>query len=124
MRYRVEIDGQVHEAASVIVTRARMYAGPYVVAPLAALGEPLLHVCLFGRWGRSHALRFGLALVLGRLPRMGGYRVVSGRDVRIAVLHDAGEVGRQPVQVDGDDALSLPISIALAARSVRLLQPT
>jgi hypothetical protein len=74
VRYRVEIDGEVHEATSVIVTRARMYAVLYVVAPLAALGEPLLHVCLFGRWGRSHALRFGLALVLGRLPRMGPFR--------------------------------------------------
>ena len=65
-----------------IVTRSRLYAGPYVVAPAAALGEPLLHVCLFERWGRSQTLRFGLALLLGRLPRTGGYRVVAGRDVK------------------------------------------
>ena len=52
-----------------IVTRSRHYAGPYVVAPDAALGEPLLHVCLFERWGRSHTLRFGLALLRSRLPR-------------------------------------------------------
>ena len=54
MRYAVEIDGVAYEAASVIVSRGRYYAGPYVVAPVAALSEPLLHVCLFERWGRRH----------------------------------------------------------------------
>jgi hypothetical protein len=53
--------------------------------------------CLFERWGRSHTLRFGLALLLGRLPRTGGYRVVAGREVYVSVLSDAGENGRQPV---------------------------
>ena len=123
VRYSVEIDGARHEAASVIVTRASMYAGPYVVAPQAALGEPRLHVCLFERWGRAQTLRFGLALLLGRLPQTGGYRVVAGRDVHIAVLDDAGERRTQPVQVDGDNALTLPVSIAVAPAAVRLLQP-
>jgi diacylglycerol kinase family enzyme len=123
VRYAVEVDGVRHEAASVIVTRGRHYAGPYVVAPRAALSEPLLHVCLFERWGRSHTFRFGLALLLGRLPRTGGYRVVTGRDVRLSVLSDAGESRRQPVQIDGDDALTLPVSISVASGAVRLLQP-
>ena len=123
VRYAVEIDGVRHEAASVIVTHGRLYAGPYVVAPDAALGKPLLHVCLFERWGRSQTLRFGLALLLGRLPRTAGYRVIAGHDIRLSVLSDAGEERRQPVQIDGDDALTLPVSIALAAGAVRLLRP-
>ncbi len=123
VRYRVEIDGRSYEASSVIVTRSRHYAGPYVVAPMAALGGPLLHVCLFERWGRSHTFRYGLALLLGRLPRMAGYRVVTGRNVTVSVLNDAGEPGEQPVQIDGDNALTLPVSIGLAAGAVRLLQP-
>jgi diacylglycerol kinase (ATP) len=123
VRYAVEIDGVRHEAASVIVTRGRHYAGPFVVAPLSTLSEPVLHVCLFERWGRSHTLRFGLALLMGRLPRAGGYRVIAGREVRVSVLSDAGETGDQPVQIDGDDALTLPVSINLATGSVRLLQP-
>jgi diacylglycerol kinase (ATP) len=122
VRYQVEIDGVRHEASSVIVTRSRHYAGPYVVAPKAALGEPLLHVCLFERWGRSHTFRYGLALLLGRLPRTTGYRVVTGRTVRVSVLSDAGERREQPVQIDGDDALTLPVSIGLSAGAVRLLQ--
>jgi len=123
VRYAVEIDGVSYEAASVIVTRGRLYAGPYVVAPLAALSEPMLHVCLFERWGRSHTLRFGLALLAGRLSRTGGYRVIAGREVKVSVLSAAGEPGQQPVQIDGDDALTLPVSIAVATGSVRLLQP-
>jgi YegS/Rv2252/BmrU family lipid kinase len=123
VRYGVEIDGVHYEAASVIVTHSRHYAGPYVVAPNAALGEPLLHVCLFERWGRSQTLRFGLALLLGRLPYTGGYRVITGRHIKVSVLCDAGELGRQPVQIDGDDALTLPVSIGLASAAVRMLQP-
>jgi diacylglycerol kinase (ATP) len=123
VRYEVEIDGVRHEASSVIVTRSRHYAGPYVLAPNARLGEPLLHVCLFERWGRSHTFRYGLALLLGRLPRTAGYRVVTGRAVRVSVLSDAGELREQPVQIDGDNALTLPVSIGLSAGAVRLLQP-
>jgi hypothetical protein len=33
-------------------------------------------------------------------------------------------VRRQPVQADGDDALTLPVSIAVAPRAVRLLRPS
>jgi diacylglycerol kinase family enzyme len=122
VRYAIEVDGARYEAASVIVTRGRHYAGPYIVAPRAALSEPLLHVCLFERWGRAHTLRFGLALLMGRLPRADGYRVIAGREVKVSVLHDAGEPGEQPVQIDGDDALTLPVSIAVAPGTVRLLQ--
>jgi diacylglycerol kinase (ATP) len=123
VRYAVEIAGVRYEAASVIVTRARHYAGPYLVAPAASLGEPLLHVCLFERWGWLQALRFGTALLMGALPRTPGYRVVTGRKVRVSVTNDAGEHRRQPVQIDGDDALSLPVSIGLAAETVRVLRP-
>jgi diacylglycerol kinase (ATP) len=123
VRYAVEVDGARHEAASVIVTRSRHYAGPYVVAPDATLSDSLLHVCLFERWGRAQTLRFGLALLLGRLPHAGGYRVVTGRSVKISVRSDAGEGRRQPVQIDGDDALTLPVSIGVAPGVVRLLQP-
>jgi diacylglycerol kinase (ATP) len=124
VRYAVEVDGVCFEAASVIVTRSRLYAGPYVVAPAAALGEALLHVCLFERWGRWQTLRFGIALLTGRLPDTGGYRVLAGRDVRVSVLSDAGESRSQPVQVDGDNALTLPVSIAIASDAIRVLQPS
>jgi diacylglycerol kinase (ATP) len=123
VRYRVEIDGVAYETSSVIVTRGRHYAGPYVVAPDAGLAAPMLHVCLFERWGLWQVFRYGLALLLGRLPRTGGYRVMTGRSVKVSVQSDAGERREQPVQIDGDDALTLPVSIGLCPGAVRLLQP-
>jgi hypothetical protein len=49
--------------------------------------------------------------------------VITGRQINVSVLSDAGERRRQPVQIDGDDALTLPVSIGLASGVVRLLQP-
>jgi len=123
VRYAVEIDGVAYQAASVIVSRGRLYAGPYVVAPAAALADPMLHVCLFERWGRWQPLRFGAALVLGRLARTGGYRVIPASQVRLSVHSEAGERRGHPVQIDGDDALTLPISVAVGSGTVKLLLP-
>jgi len=122
-RYRVTVDGVVHDVASVIVARGHFYGGRFIVAPEARLESDELHVCLFERWGRRQTLRFGLALLLGRLPHTAGFRVIAGRQIKVSVLCDAGERRRQPVQIDGDDALTLPVSINLASAAVRLLQP-
>ncbi len=123
-RYAVDIDGTHHVAASVVVTHARHYAGPWIIAPGAALERPSLEVCLFERWGRWSVLRFALALLLGRLPRSPGFRTVTGHSIRISLLDpDREEPRRSPVQLDGDRALVLPVSIALSAATVRLLGP-
>ena len=107
-----------------IVTRSRHYAGPYVVAPTATLGEPLL-ACLPVR-------TLGPLAHLPLRPRAAARTAAAQRlatassdrrDVRVSVLSDAGELRDQPVQIDGDDALTLPVSIGLAAGAVRLLRP-
>ena len=49
--------------------------------------------------------------------------MVTGRDIRLSVLSDAGELRRQPVQIDGDDALTLPVSISVTSGAIRMLQP-
>jgi diacylglycerol kinase (ATP) len=114
-RYSVEVDGRVHDAAAVIVTKARRYGGAYVLAPAARLGEPLLHVCLFGASGRLSVLRYGAALVLGRVHRLKDVRILPARRVRIA--GPAGEA----VQGDGDIVGHLPVEITLAEGTVRVL---
>lgn len=121
-RYAVDIDGVRHEAASVIVTRARRYGGPYQIAPDADLRTPLLSACLFERGGRCNVLRYGAALVRDRLPRTAGYRVIAATSVGIATLAN-GNGHREPVQVDGDDAADLPVTVDVAPRQLRLLMP-
>ena len=116
-RYRVTVDGKAYDAASVVVAKGRLYAGPYVAAPEARLDSPEFQVCLFLRGGRWNAIRYALALTLGLLPRLKGYRIVSGREVRID-----GPMG-DPVQGDGDIIAHLPVEIRLAPVSLSLMAP-
>ncbi len=123
VRYAVEIDGRAFDAASVIVSKARHYAGPYVVAPGASLSAPGLSVCLFDHGGRWSVARYGLALVTNRLVAASGFRVIDGvRNVRIAAVADAGG-RREPFQIDGDAGAGLPIGADVAARRLTVLVP-
>lgn len=116
-RYRVTIDGADYDAASVVVAKGRLYAGPYVAAPDARLDSPEFQVCLFQRGGRWNAIRYAVALAIGTLPRLSDYRIVSGRHVRID-----GPPG-DPVQGDGDIIAQLPVEIGLAPVSLSLMAP-
>jgi YegS/Rv2252/BmrU family lipid kinase len=116
-RYHVTVDGQSYEAASVIVAKGHFYAGRYVCAPEARLDEPEFHVCLFERGGRWNAIRYALALALGRLPRLPDFRILRGR----AVIID-GPPG-DPLQGDGDIIARLPARIEIAPQPLRLIVP-
>jgi diacylglycerol kinase (ATP) len=116
-RYHVTVDGQSYEAASVIVAKGHFYAGRYVCAPEARLDEPEFHVCLFERGGRWNAIRYALALALGRLPRLPDFRILRGRAVTID-----GPPG-DPLQGDGDIIARLPARIEIAPQPLRLIVP-
>ena len=116
-RYRVTVDSAAYDAASVVVAKGRLYAGPYVAAPEARLDSPEFQVCLFLRGGRWNAMRYAVALTLGLLPRLKDYLIVSGREVRIE-----GPAG-DPVQGDGDIIAHLPVEIRLAPVSLSLMAP-
>jgi len=116
-RYRVTVDGQSYEAASVIVAKGHYYAGRYVCAPDARLDQPEFHVCLFSRGGRWNAIRYAVALAFGRLQRLADFRILRGRTVTID-----GPPG-DPVQGDGDIIAYLPVRMEIAPRPLRLLVP-
>jgi YegS/Rv2252/BmrU family lipid kinase len=116
-RYRVTVDGVAYDAASVVVAKGRLYAGPYVAAPDARLDRPEFQVCLFQRGGRWNAVRYAVALAMGVLPKLGDYRIVTGREVRID-----GPAG-DPVQGDGDIIAHLPAEIRLAPVALSLMAP-
>lgn len=122
-RYRVIIDGQASTVASAIATNGRLYAGPYVIGPDADLRRGTLSVCLFEASGRWHVMRYGAALLGGRLPRAAHYRIVEATSVRIEPADPVETGEREPFQVDGDDAGDLPIEIGVAERRIRLLMP-
>jgi diacylglycerol kinase family enzyme len=115
--YRITVDGTAYDAASVVVSNGRHYAGQYVLAPDADLTEPSFQVCLFERGGRLAALRYVMALQLDRLVEEPDYRIVTGRKVRIE-----GPKG-DPVQADGDIVAALPVDIEIMPGALRLMMP-
>jgi len=115
--YRVTIDGQGYDAASVIVANGRFYAGRFVCAPRASLSDGRLHVCLFLRTGPWSVVRYGTALLMNRLARLPDVNVVPGS--RITVEGGAGE----PVQCDGDTSLGLPLIASAGDKTLQLVMP-
>jgi YegS/Rv2252/BmrU family lipid kinase len=113
---RVEADGEGLEAASVIVTKGRLYAGRFLLAPGADPREPGFHLALFRDGGALAALRYGAALPLGLLPRLPSVSLRRVREVRLA-----GE--GVPVQADGDAAGMLPSFIGPAPQPLRIVVP-
>lgn len=108
---RVRIDGTPYEAASVIVTKGRLYAGRHLLAPDMAPTRPGFTVALFERSGPLATIRYGLALTLGLLPRMPGVRLLPARSVVI-------EAHAVPVQTDGDAGGAAPLEVRDAERPI------
>jgi YegS/Rv2252/BmrU family lipid kinase len=115
-KFRISIDGQVHEAAAVIAN-GHFYAGRFVCAADAKLTEPILHVCLFEKPGRWQALYYMVALFGGFLSKLKTFRVVMGREIQVLSDHSG------PVQGDGDVIANLPVDIRVADETVRLIMP-
>jgi diacylglycerol kinase (ATP) len=122
-RYRpaafvLDLDGAAHrEAASVIATRARCYAGRFILAPAARLSEPSFQLAIFKRAGRWAALRALIGLALGLLHRQPGIEMATATSVRLSGPADA------PVQIDGDVLGHLPVTLRIARDRVLLVHP-
>jgi YegS/Rv2252/BmrU family lipid kinase len=113
----VQIDGQMYWAVSAIVCNGRSYGGPFTAAPDADLEADDFQVVLFERSGWFNVLRYGLALVFGRLPYLSDIRIVPGRHIVIRGGDGA------PVQADGDILARLPVAIQVDAEPVRFIFP-
>jgi diacylglycerol kinase (ATP) len=101
-RYRfpacvLELDGTRYEAASVIVSKGRLYAGNHLLAPGARPDSTGLHVALFRNGGPWSTALAGLALPLNLLPHMPGVSLHLAAEVRLLAE-------TVPRQMDGDPA--------------------
>lgn len=111
------IDGADYKARLVVVCKARCYGGPFLVAPQADLSDGLLHVALLERAGLRSLLRYGMALVAGKLPWLPDVRIIPATRVRVS-----GPMAI-PVQADGDPIGCLPIEIAISDHRLELVVP-
>lgn len=115
-KLRLSVDGRDYEAASVVVTKGRLYGGPYMLAPNAASTAPGFQVALFETPGTLAALLSGAALPLGLLPRCPGVRVIAGS--HIDFLPENGAI---MAQSDGDALEGTPACIVDARCPIALI---
>jgi len=113
---RLSIDGVAHEAASVVVSKGRLYGGSYMLAPDAHPEAPGFQVAVFENPGTFPALLAGAALPLGLLPRCPGVRILPARHVAFA----AGNC-KIPAQADGDRLSGTPWAVTDAAAPISLI---
>lgn len=111
----LRIDGTEARAASVIVTKGRLYGGPYTLAPSAQSGLPGFSVAVFEYGGILPALASGAALPLNLLPRAPGLRLVSAS--RIDILGNSAV----PAQADGDAAGTTPLIVTDAPGPIEVI---
>lgn len=108
----LRLDGEETEAASVIVSKGRLYGGRFMLAPAACPGQPGFSVVLFDHAGVAATLLYGAALPFNLLARAPGVRHVHARQIDF--------VGNElaPVQADGDAAGRTPITVTDAPASI------
>jgi diacylglycerol kinase (ATP) len=119
-RYRftpleLDIDGERTEAASVIVSKGRLYAGHYMLAPGARPDQPGFTVAVFPHGGVLPALTYGAALPLNLLPHAPGIRLVQASRIDIACSRCI------PAQADGDAAGTTPLAVMDAAAPIDII---
>jgi len=115
-RVTLTVDGQAFEAASVVVTKGRLYGGPYLLAPNAASTKPGFQVALFEHSGTFPALLSGAALPLGLLPRCPGVRVIAGREITFRATTPPIKT-----QSDGDALASTPLRVVDALSPIAMV---
>ena len=104
-RLFLRLDGEAIEAASVVVSKGRLYGGRFTLAPGADAGRPGFSVALFERSGTAAAMMYGAALPLNLLPRTPGLSI--RRANRVEILGGSASL----VQADGDPAGLTPITV-------------
>ena len=112
---RVAVDGVVHEAGNVIVSKGCLYGGNYMLAPEASSGSPGFSVVLFQHAGICSALLAGAALPLNMLARLPGVTRLRANDIAFS------EGQGMPAQSDGDPAGSTPLHVTDAISPIAVV---
>lgn len=113
-----EVDGKTYSGASVIVSRARLYGGPFTIAPDADLTDRAFHILVLKEKGLWAALKYGIALATNRIWKMSSVDYV--RTTSEVTITSAIEM---PCQFDGDGGLFAPLTVSVDPQKLRILGP-
>jgi len=113
-----QVDGVTYSGASVIVSRARLYGGPFTIAPKADLTDQAFHILVLKHKGLWAALKYGLALATNRiwkLPSVDYVKTTSEVTITSAI--------ELPCQFDGDGGLFAPLTVSVDPQKLLILGP-
>lgn len=113
--FPVTVDGTEERCTWAIVTRVRHYGGRFVVAPGQDMTGDGFSAVLVRTRSRAELARVLLSAAAGRLASCPLVELRPCRSARIG--------GDVPVQIDGEEAGSSPLDIAMGAAPVRLILP-
>lgn len=113
--FGVVVDGVEHATTWCIITRVKHYGGSFVVAREQALAGEAFHAVMVRAASRMRLAQVIAAAAAGRLA--------ASRDVTIVACKAARIVGDVAVQMDGEEAGTGPLDIAMAPGPVRLIVP-
>lgn len=112
---RMRIDDLETEAASVIISKGRLYGGRFRLAVDAEPASPGFSVVLFDRSGAGAAMMYGAALPLNLLGFAPGVRHIRAH--RIDFLQNEAV----PAQTDGDSAGCAPLWVTDAPGPIQVV---
>ncbi len=112
---RMRIDAFETEAASVIISKGRLYGGSFRLTTDAVPAEPGFSVVLFDRSGPGAAILYGAALPMNLLGRAPGVRHLRAQ--RIDFLQNEAV----PAQTDGDMAGCAPLWVGNAPGPIHVV---
>ena len=110
-------DGGSAQGEWMCVGNGRFFGGPVVLFPDAKLNDGRLDLCVFPRINTGSVLRGVVSMALGQIADWPG-----AEHHRVSELTLDGPAGTR-VQADGDFIGTLPVTIALRARALRVLVP-
>lgn len=113
---QLHVDGKAYQAASVIISKGRLYGGAHVLAPSAKPDMPGFQVVLFEKPGAWSALLSGAALPLGLVSRCPQVRIISGAHIEFSAL-------KSPIlaQADGDALQGITQQVVSTAQPLSLV---
>ncbi len=118
LKYTVTADGKIYDAANVIVTNGKFYGGEFICAPDASLEDRQLYLLMAVKFGRWNAVKAAYLMLTNKYYKSKDVIILPAD--RITVSCSQGNI---PLQMDGDSAGYLPISITCSKSSINLIQP-
>lgn len=123
-----------YEASFVVVTKARLYGGSFMLAPEAELTKNDLHVVIFPKAGRFGLMKALIGLALGRNGhirekvmeegRLVGH-MMTNKGVMIRPCQKVRIKSNEPVptQIDGEWLATTPLDISTSDAPIQLIVP-